>query len=172
MSQQYPDDLRIQWPAVPKGSPIRVVVPAFVIAGLFLAWLYQGASPNGKQTIVFCASVLGGAFALYSYLWNVEQSRSELAHQLIQRWNDPTLEAQKEILREVIHHNTNPAQYAVTAQGPPTGAAWTKRSQIVAMLSFCEEVALAVNSGSANEELVDCRRVTLSIRRSSHWYAL
>ena len=171
MPQENPQgEPRRKLPSLPWGS----ILLFFLFGGLIAAGFYHRCPP-WRDTIVFIGSVLGGTAGLYSLLLAVEQyeasvaqhragvaqSQRQMAHHLIERWNDPQIERQKDILRTVLHpqHGAaaiDPAIYAVRRINgkleAPTDR--SKRSDVVAILSFCEEVALAVNVGSANEDLV------------------
>jgi hypothetical protein len=165
---------RRKLPSLPWGS----ILLFFLFGGLIAAAFYHRC-PRWRDTIVFVGSVLGGTAGLYSLLLaveqyeasvaqhraGVEQSQRQMAHHLIERWNNPAMETQKNVLREVLHLRAgaapiNPVIYAVTKNKnsgkleAPADEHKQQRSDVVAILSFCEEVALAVNVGSANEDLV------------------
>jgi hypothetical protein len=148
----------------------RRVIPVLLAIALTPTVIYYRASKSDRETIVFFGSVFGGLLALYTlvlgveqYEAGVEQSKRQLAHHLIERWNDTEMETQKDVLRAAFGGTLKPEDFARDKK--PNFAAnavdyrkrekWEKqRSQIVAILSFCEEVALSVNTGSANEDLI------------------
>ncbi len=94
-----------------KTNEIRIpAIPVtWIVFGFFLPlegillWAYHNSPDNWKETIVFGATIVGGAFALYSHMKHIDESRSKAAQKLIERWNNPSseFELMKDTLRNV-----------------------------------------------------------------------
>ena len=64
-----------------------MVVGLFVIFETVMLVAFNSQTDRNRATIVFGATVIAGAFALYTYLQGIEERRAQHAHQIIQRWN-------------------------------------------------------------------------------------
>jgi hypothetical protein len=146
----------IRIPAIPV---IWIVMGLFLPIEGVLLWAYHTASREWKDTIVFGATVVGGAFALYGHMKHIEGRRDQYAQKLIERWNDPSpeFELMKDTLRNVYAGTLNLASVmrTRTAAGQivlPNDM--VTRNRVVGLLNYCEEVALAVRTDQADEALV------------------
>jgi hypothetical protein len=162
-----------------KTSEIRIpAIPViWIVFGLFLPlegvllWAYHTAPNNWKETIIFGATIVGGAFALYSHMKHIDETRSRAAQKLIERWNNPSAEFElmKDTLRNVRAGTLNVTTVMLTraANGaivlPQDMAA---RNRVVGLLGFCEEVALLVRTDHADSELI--RRILYAVLKTSY----
>jgi len=131
---------------------VWLVVVLFVLGEVPLVIAYHRAPTAWQSTIVFAASVLGGAFALFSYLKNIEEQRRQASDRLVQRWNEPSLAPLKEPLREILEGRL---QTATLQRGPGvtlTADVLKSRSAVVNILNFYEEIAILVHTKGADEE--------------------
>jgi hypothetical protein len=157
-----------------KTNEIRIpAIPVtWIVFGLFLPlegillWAYHNAPNNWKETIVFGATIVGGAFALYSHMKHIDESRSKAAHKLIERWNNPSskFELMKDTLRNVNAGKLDVRSLMLTraANGAIVlPADMAMRNRVVGLLGFCEEVALLVRTDHADNELI--RRILYGV---------
>jgi len=94
---------------------------------------------------------VGGAFALYTYLQGIEDRRAKYSQELIERWNRAEMLPFRATLRALTEKRLNPADLARTlGQQLPPDIDGT-RANIVTILNFFEEVAIAARTNSANE---------------------
>lgn len=145
---------------IPPMPVIWVVLALFLPIEGLAVYFYHVSSEAWKSTIVFAASVVGGAFALYSHLKHIEEVRVVYAAKLIERWGSPlaTVDSWKDLLRDITAGKIiNVEQYARKRE--PDGKMvlpddLTTRSKIIGLLSYAEEVALAIRTKNADEELI------------------
>lgn len=136
-----------------------VVLAFFVPLELALLIAFHFASEQWKQTIIFGASIVAGAFALYGHLKHIEEKRAEYAHALIARWSTPNAEFElwKDALRDAYSGRLYPRSVMRTRS--PGGQIvlpddMKTRNRIAGLLGFCEEVALGVRTGQADEDII------------------
>jgi len=70
---------------------IWLIVGFFLATELSLLWVYKQSADRDRQVVSFCASVVAGSFALYTYLRGLEEKQNEAADRLIERWNLPAM---------------------------------------------------------------------------------
>jgi hypothetical protein len=130
-------------------------VTLFLASEGVLLYEFHNADDKWKQTIVFGASIVAGAFGLFVYLKGIEQGRRQTAERLIDRWNDPGMTPLRDIMREITEGQIDAATLMRSGKGeklePEPLAA---RSKVVGMLNFYEEVAIAVLVKSADEQIL------------------
>lgn len=147
---------------MPRSFSVRLRVPViwvalglFVPAELLLLWAYRWAGADWKEVIVFGATVIGGAFALFSHLRSVDEKLLERADHLVQRWSSPELEAHKTIMAQVYSGELTPRDFAVRREASGKivlpGDVQTRR-KIMGLLDYAEAVSLAANKRTADEE--------------------
>lgn len=146
---------KIQLPAIPV---IWIVLGSFLPIEAILLGLYI-SRPAWREPIVFGATIVGGAFALYSHMKHIDETRARYAQRLMERWNNPSPEFElwKDTLRNVYAGKLDPAKFARTrlANGEIVlPADLETRNRIVGLLGYCEEVALAIRTNNADEELI------------------
>ncbi|MBV9404815.1 MAG: DUF4760 domain-containing protein [Acidobacteriaceae bacterium] len=147
---------KLRLPPIPV---LWVVFALFVPLEIGLLLAFHFAPKEWKETIVFGASIVAGAFALYGHLKHVEEKRAEYAQVLIARWSTPNPEFEfwKDALRDVYSGRLYPRSVMRTRS--PGGQIvlpddMKTRNRIAGLLGYCEEVALAVRTGHADEELI------------------
>lgn len=157
---------KIQLPAIPVNW---IVFGLFIPIECALLATYHFASKEWKDTIIFGATIVGAAFALYGHLQHIEEQRAAYAQRLIARWNSPSpaFELWKDALRNVYSGALDPRSVMRTRSA--TGQLvlpedMQTRNRIAGLLSFCEEVALAVRMKHADEELT--KRLLEGVLRS------
>jgi len=145
----------------------RKIQVIWIVLGFFLAiegillWQFQ-IHRELRETIVFGATIVGGAFVLYSHMKHSEENREKYAQKLIERWNSPSPEFEKwkDRLREAYAGKLELNKYIRKRSGteeivlPAEEKDREIRNQIVGILNYCEEVALAVRTNTADEELI------------------
>jgi len=131
------------------GRWIIVGLFAIIEAALLVSFHYQ--DDHNRATTVFGATIVGGAFALYTYLQGIEERRAKYAQDLLERWNRAEMLPVRAVLREITENRINPSELMRTANGSPTDAVDAKRACVVAVLNFSEEVAIAARTKAANE---------------------
>jgi Domain of unknown function (DUF4760) len=133
-------------------SRVWFIVGLFAIAEGLLWNEYRVATPSGREVLAFAATVVAGTFALYSYLKGQEQRRDEAADRLIARWSEPSMIPLRKFIREVSECQVELGDICRDKRNSklPTQAL-EKRSDVVAILGFLEEIALAIRTGTASE---------------------
>jgi hypothetical protein len=125
----------------------------WLIVGLFLALegilviIYNYHNDHDRAAIAFTATVLGGAFALYTYLQGIDERRTQSAHHLIERWTKPDMISMRATLMDIMEGRLDPAKLT---RGDP--AMQESRLLIVSVLNFLEEISIAVIKRTANED--------------------
>jgi hypothetical protein len=138
-----------------KISLVWAAIVLFVASEGALLYEFHNADDKWKQTIVFGASIVAGAFALFSYLKGIEQGRRQTAERLIDRWTDPSMMPLKDIVREITEGHLDTAQLMRSGKGVKLDqSALCARSKVIGMLNFYEEVAIAVRIKSADEDIL------------------
>jgi Domain of unknown function (DUF4760) len=136
-------------------SRIWAIVGLFLLVQFFLLAIYHRSRDRDRQTVAFAASIVAGAFALYTYLQGLEQKQNECAEKLIERWNVPAVLPLRKPIREITEGLLDAGNFERSKRGDKLSEEQLGlRSDIVAILSFWEEVALAVRTKSANEEKI------------------
>lgn len=144
---------------IPAVSVIWVVFCFFLPIEGALLWAYHNAPKNWQETIIFGATIVGGAFALYGHMKHIEDNRSQAAQRLIERWNNPSAEFElmKDTRRNAYAGTLDPKTVMQTRL--PTGAIvlptdMATRNRVVGLLNYCEEVALLTRTRQVDEELI------------------
>ena len=134
-------------------SRVWLLVGLFAVAEGLLWNEYRIATPSGREVIAFAASVVAGTFALYSYLKGQEQRRDEAADRLIARWSEPSMIPLRRFIREVSEYQVELGDvHRDKRNSKLTTQALEKRSEVVAILGFLEEIALAIRTGTASKD--------------------
>ena len=124
-----------------------IIVSSFLILEGILVVIFNYHNDHDRETIAFTATVLGGAFALYTYLQGLDEKRSQNAHHLIERWNATGMVDIRLTLLDVMEHRLDPM--TLTRQDL---ALIGKRMHIVTVLNFFEETAIAVHKRTASDD--------------------
>ena len=131
----------------------RVILGLFVIVEGGLLVGFHNASDHNRATLAFTATATAGAFALHTYLAGIEERRAENAQNLIRRWNAPEMLPVRLVLREITENRLEAATLQRSAKGgemPPDVDG--KRAGLVTVLNFYEELAIATQHNTADEE--------------------
>ena len=129
-----------------------MVVGLFVIFETVMLVAFNSQTDRNRATIVFGATVIAGAFALYTYLQGIEERRAQHAHQIIQRWNSAEMLPMRLVLREITEDRLDPDTLKRSARGEISAETDEKRGCLVTILNFYEEMAIAALQKSANED--------------------
>jgi hypothetical protein len=124
-----------------------LVISLFLVLETILVIFYNFHDDHDRATIAFAATVVGAAFALYSYLQGIEDRRTQKAHRFMERWTTPDMLEIRSVLIDVLEGRIDPVSL--------TRADTTKkeaRLSVVSALNFFEEVSIAVLEGTANED--------------------
>jgi len=139
---------------------IRIPLKWLLLA-LFLAieavilYYFAIASDKDRAAIAFGGTVVAGAFALFVYMQGVEDQQSRAADKLFERWNHPAMADYKNIGRDIRRGIIDPDTLARTAQNIVfADPQKSQRTNLLGLLSFCEELSLAITMRSADEEKV------------------
>jgi hypothetical protein len=89
----------------------------FVASEGILLYEFHNADAKWKQTIVFGASIVAGAFGLFSYLKGIEQGRRQTAERLIDKWTDPGMTPLRDLVREITEGQTLTSTLMRTTKG-------------------------------------------------------
>ena len=157
---------------IPSIPVIWIVLAIFLPIEAVLVYCYHNADDHMKSTIVFAASVVGGAFALYSHMKHIEEVRVTYAAKLIERWGSaaPNVEGWKDLLRDITAGKINNVEQFARRREADEKIVLPEelgtRSKIVGLLSYAEEIALAVRTNNADGELI--RRQLESVLTTSY----
>jgi hypothetical protein len=119
--------------------------------GVILAVFHFQPEKN-RATIVFFATIVAGAFALYTYIQGIEERRALNAHALIRRWNSPEMLSMRLVLREITENRLDPDSLKRAAKGEMPQGVDEKRGHLVTILNFYEELAIAALKKTADED--------------------
>lgn len=143
---------RMRWHPFRSLSFVWVITIVFFLIELGIGWTFAYRWYD-RDTLKFAATVTGSTFALFVFLKKIEQDRILVAEKLIERWNKPDIKPILERCRPVVELTLKSKDY-----GRPTYVAGTAeigatliRGDIIFVLGFFEEIALAVTSGSGDE---------------------
>jgi hypothetical protein len=119
---------------------LRISIPILsivVLLGIVLIATYAKIKEY-RETIQFASGLVGGGTAIYALLLSVQTRRSAAASRFVERYNDPSFAELRKVLSAEVYAGTD---HTSDPQG------------ISALLNFFEEMALAVNSKEADEEI-------------------
>lgn len=129
----------------------RIVL--FLLIEAILLWIYAFESPKARETIIFGATIVGAAFALYSFLRSIEDRRTQEAARMIERWNAPERSDIRRTLNEITEGQIDPATLQRTTKGEEISQELRdKRAHVVAALNFYEELAISVLESGIDED--------------------
>ena len=141
------------------GRNVQVRVPwtwarvlLFLLVEIALLIVYNFA-PRDRETIVFGATIIAGAFALYSYLRGIEDRRMQAASKMIERWNAPDRTEARKTMNLISESLLDPDSLQRTSKGQPIPAEHlSARLNLVSSLNFYEELAIGVFDGTLDED--------------------
>ena len=141
-----------------------IVVALFLLCEGILFFVYC-LHPAWNENIKFGAAVVGAAFALFEFLQKSQHDRSESAGEFIKRWNDPILDTLRKEIRSILidalllEPLIQKSENHVFTQDQKD-----KRSQLIGVLNFFEELALSIHKKRADERyLYDFFSVTVKL---------
>jgi hypothetical protein len=123
--------------------PVKLYIPVLAILlvlGVGAVFLHWHWTTDKSKTVEFAGAIVGGITALYGLLSGVQQRRASSAARFIERWNHPDFAPYRKMIRSTIDNN-----------GPPAAV---EPHQTSFILSFWEEIAIAVHSKEADEDLL------------------
>jgi hypothetical protein len=124
-----------------------LIVGLFLILESILVVIYNFHDEHDRATIAFTATVVGAAFALYTYLEGIDERRTHSAHHLIERWTTPDMVEFRRVLIDLLEDRIDPnllVRSDVTMR--------ETRLSLVSALNFFEEISIAVIRRTANED--------------------
>lgn len=124
-----------------------LIVSLFLILEGILVVIFNYHNDHDRETIAFTATVLGGAFALYSYLEGIEEKRIQHAYHLIERWNNVEMLNVRLALLDVVEGRIDATKLIRN-----DAAVLERRSHMITALNFFEELSIAALKKSANED--------------------
>jgi hypothetical protein len=128
--------------------PVKwIIVGLFLLLEGILVVIYNYHDDHDRSTIAFAATVLGGAFALFTYLQGIDERKAQNAHRLIERWNNADMMEVRLVLLDIMENRLDPKN--ITRNDTTL---LVKRSHLVTGLNFFEELAIAVLKKTANED--------------------
>jgi hypothetical protein len=152
---------------------IWIAVVLFGAIELALLYGYHNSDTHWQNTIVFGASIVAGAFALFSYLKGIEQKRSAAASRIIERWNNPMMTPYKDVMRSIRSGKVSVEPLKrKSREDPLTPEAAEIRSKMQVLLGFFEELCLAIRLSTADEKKLEqffAAVVTQSYKKSKNW---
>lgn len=131
-----------------------MVVGLFVLfeGTMLLAFHFQ--TGRNRETIVFGATALAGAFALYTFIQGMEERKAVTAQALIRCWNSPDMVPMRLVLREITENRLDAALLKRPVKGDMAPGTDEKRGHLVTILNFYEELSIAALRKTANEDLL------------------
>jgi hypothetical protein len=128
-------------------NPKWVVLTLFLAIELVLVYVFHNHSDRDRATIAFSATVVGAAFALYTYMKGIDEKRAETAHAFMARWTSPDMVHFRLVLLDILEQRLDPMDL-----DRKDLALQEKRCAIVSILNFLEEVSIAVHRRAASED--------------------
>ena len=123
------------------------------MAEAVILYVFAGAGDRQRTVIAFGGTVVGAAFALFAYMEGIENDQSKAVDKLFERWNSPTMIQHKDLGRDIRRGVLDPMTLARSSQSTAFSApAKTQRTDLLGLLSFYEEISLAIRMHSAGEE--------------------
>lgn len=147
---------------------VRSISLVWMGTGVFLLlefcclWVYHFRWYD-RDSILFFATAMGGAFALFSFLKGIEEKRREFAQELIKSWSEPDMQSAIKAIRRYAQGATGSEAYARPAFDADVAVEADKatRDEIFAILNFFERICLAIRLKSADEETLKRYYVTI-----------
>jgi hypothetical protein len=138
-------NIRIPW--------IWVTVGLFLLIELLLLWAFDRQDDRHRATLLFGATIVAGAFALYSYLHRIQEQRFKEAGKMMMRWNAPERVANRMIMANV----TDGLFDISTIRRLHAAHKFDKdiheiRIQVLSALNFYEELAIGIFEKSIDND--------------------
>jgi hypothetical protein len=120
----------------------------FLAIEFALVAFYHHEAERNRATIAFGATVVGAAFALYTYMEGIDEKRAEASLRFMARWTAPDMVQFRAVLLEIMEQRLDP----MTLVRGPDPAILQQRCALVSILNFFEEMAIAVHQKAASED--------------------
>lgn len=138
-------NIRIPW--------IWLTVGLFLSIELVLLCGFARFDDRNRAVVLFGATVVGAAFALYSYLHRTQEHRFAEAGKMMQRWNAPDRIAIRTVVADVTDGNFDLTRIERKRPGQTFDEQTHKlRIQILSVLNFYEELAIGIFEKSIDED--------------------
>lgn len=125
----------------------------FLLSETVLLWVYNEENDRTRATILFAATIVAGAFALYSYLHRIQEHRFSEAGRMMQRWNAPDRVAIRTVMAHITEGNFDICRIERKTQGHVFEDDDHKlRIQVLSALNFYEELAIGIFEKSIDNE--------------------
>ncbi len=150
---------------------VATYASVMVILAVGLAFGYSKASPDIRSVITYGSSLFGAMIALCTVIYTAQNLRqgneeklSAASSKFIERWNSPSYFDIKTQWREIHEalEKRSPQERAVDINSD-----LKKRTVVVEIFNFYEEMAVAINLGSVDEEVLKRFFRTIVLR---YWY--
>ena len=138
-------NIRIPW--------IWVTVGLFLLIELLLLWAFDRQDDRHRATLLFGATIVAGAFALYSYLHRIQEKRFKEAGRMMKRWNAP-----ERLVNRVIMANVTDGLFDIsTIRRLHAAHKFDKethetRIQVLSALNFYEELPIGIFEKSIDDD--------------------
>jgi hypothetical protein len=129
-----------------------------IILGVGVVWCYSRAADRDRPTIIFAVSILGGVLTIWGLLQateNLRRSNQEkkltASASFVQRWNNPAYLELKRRWRLL-----NPVMDDLGEEAAAERLEQNIEERIVAVeiLNFFEEIAISIETNTADEQLL------------------
>lgn len=139
-------------------GPLLLYTLVIALIAVGLAYFYFRANTSDRQVIAYGSSLFGAMIALSGLLYTAqnirdanEEKRSIAAARFVERWNAPQFFEVKSRWRQLQEEMEvlSPEQRANTLDKD-----LAKRTTVVEMFNFMEEMAVAINTESVDGELL------------------
>jgi hypothetical protein len=138
-------NIRIPW--------IWLTVGLFLAIELILLFKFSQLDESHRGVVLFGATIVGGAFALYSYLHRIQEHRFAEAGEMMQRWNAPERLTSRMVMADVTDGNFDLEKIRRRNPGQKFDEETHKlRIQILAVLNFYEELAIGIAEKSMDND--------------------
>ena len=132
---------------------IWLTVGLFLGIELVLLMIYFQEDDRNRAVILFGATVVAGAFALYSYLHQIQEHRFEEAGKMMERWNAP----ERVSIRAVMANVTDGRLDISTIQRHHQSQVFDLeaheiRMKVLSALNFYEELAIGIFEKSVDND--------------------
>jgi hypothetical protein len=132
---------------------VRILVFVFIEAVLLVVYYFQPR--DLREGTLFGATIVAGAFALYSYLRGIDDRRTQEAGRMIARWNAPDRVKARNTMHQITEGQIDPFTLQRTSKGTKIdGSLHGARIDVVSSLNFYEELAISVFDGAVDEDTV------------------
>lgn len=134
-------NIRVSW--------IWITVGLFVAIESILMYEFARLDDSHRAVVLFGATVVGGAFALYSYLQGIQEKRFGEAGKMMERWNAPERLMNRLVIADVTDGNFDLDKIRRKHPGQKFDEKTHElRIQLLSVLNFYEELAIGISEKS------------------------